>query len=72
MDRLTPEKRSALMRKVKGKDTGPELIVRRMLHGLGFRFRLHRKDLYLPLTWTRTLSENIGHDGLARGSCYAI
>jgi DNA mismatch endonuclease (patch repair protein) len=45
MDRLTPEKRSALMRNVKGKHTAPELIVRRMLHRLGFRFRLHRKDL---------------------------
>jgi DNA mismatch endonuclease (patch repair protein) len=45
MDRLTPEKRSALMRNVKGKHTAPEMIVRRMLHRLGYRFRLHRKDL---------------------------
>lgn len=45
MDRLTPERRSALMRNVKGKNTTPELAVRRMLHRLGFRFRLHRKDL---------------------------
>ena len=33
------------MRRVKGKDTGPELTVRRLLHGLGFRYRLHRRDL---------------------------
>lgn len=33
------------MRRVKGKDTGPELTVRRLLHGLGYRYRLHRRDL---------------------------
>jgi DNA mismatch endonuclease (patch repair protein) len=30
---------------VRGKDTGPELIVRRLVHGLGYRYRLHRRDL---------------------------
>ena len=44
-DRLTPLKRSALMAKIKSKDTGPELRVRRVAHALGYRFRLHRKDL---------------------------
>jgi len=38
-------KRSAVMRRVKGKDTTPELIVRRALTRLGARYRLHRKDL---------------------------
>lgn len=33
------------MRRVKGRDTGPELTVRRLLWGAGFRYRLHRKDL---------------------------
>ena len=33
------------MRAVKGRDTGPELAVRRMLHARGYRYRLHRKDL---------------------------
>ena len=37
--------RSAVMRRVKSRDTGPELKVRRMLWGLGARYRLHRKDL---------------------------
>jgi DNA mismatch endonuclease (patch repair protein) len=37
--------RSAIMRAVKAKDTCPEMIVRSMAHGLGYRFRLHRKDL---------------------------
>jgi DNA mismatch endonuclease (patch repair protein) len=38
-------KRSAVMRRVKGRDTKPEMIVRRALTRLGARYRLHRKDL---------------------------
>lgn len=45
VDRLTPEARSRLMAAVGGKDTAPELAVRRMLHAMGLRFRLHRRDL---------------------------
>jgi len=41
----TPEARSLVMRAVKGKDTVPEMTVRRMVHRMGFRFRLHRKDI---------------------------
>ena len=37
--------RSAVMRRVKGRDTGPELAVRKALTRLGARYRLHRKDL---------------------------
>ena len=37
--------RSALMSRVRGKNTKPELIVRREVHALGYRFRLHRSDL---------------------------
>lgn len=33
------------MRAVKGRDTAPEMLVRRLAHRLGYRFRLHRKDL---------------------------
>lgn len=44
-DTLSPSDRSKLMRRVRNKDTGPELAVRRALHAAGFRFRLHRKDL---------------------------
>lgn len=40
-----PEKRSAVMRQVKGRDTTPELVVRKALTRLGARYRLHRKDL---------------------------
>lgn len=45
MDRLTKEHRSWLMSRVRGKNTKPEMIVRRLLHGQGYRYRLHRKDL---------------------------
>ena len=37
--------RSALMSRVRGKNTKPELVVRREVHALGYRFRLHRHDL---------------------------
>ncbi len=40
-----PDARRAIMRAVKGKDTKPEMAVRRMVHGMGYRYRLHRKDL---------------------------
>jgi len=33
------------MRSIKGRNTGPELVVRRIAHAMGYRFRLHRKDL---------------------------
>lgn len=39
------EARSRVMRAVRGRDTGPEMAVRRLLHGMGYRFRLHRADL---------------------------
>lgn len=44
-DRISPEARSRLMSRIRSKDTGPERAVRSLLHALGFRFRLHRKDL---------------------------
>ncbi|MBI5942412.1 MAG: DNA mismatch endonuclease Vsr [Caulobacterales bacterium] len=44
-DVFDPVKRSAVMRRVKGRDTGPEMTVRRLLTALGARYRLHRKDL---------------------------
>ena len=37
--------RSALMRRVQGKNSKPEMAVRRLVHKSGFRFRLHRRDL---------------------------
>lgn len=45
VDKFTPEARSRLMARIRGIDTKPELFVRRLAHRMGFRFRLHRRDL---------------------------
>ena len=42
---MPSEQRSRIMRAVKHRDTEPELTVRRLLHRMGYRYRLHRKDL---------------------------
>lgn len=44
-DRLDTQRRSQNMAAIKSRNTEPELIVRKALHRLGYRFRLHRKDL---------------------------
>jgi len=54
VDTVTSEKRSEIMSKVRGKDTGPEMKVRRIVHGMGYRYRLHvgnlpgKPDLVFP------------------------
>jgi DNA mismatch endonuclease (patch repair protein) len=54
VDRLTKERRSWLMSRIGGKNTEPEIAVRKIVHNLGFRFRLHypslagTPDLVLP------------------------
>lgn len=45
MDSLTPAERSARMALVQSKNTKPELLVRRLVHAMGYRYRLHRRDL---------------------------
>lgn len=45
VDTRTPEQRSRIMKSVGTAHTGPEIVVRRILHKLGYRFRLHRNDL---------------------------
>ena len=45
MDSMTPEQRSRCMAAIKGKDTKPEMIVRKYLFSKGLRFRLHVKKL---------------------------
>jgi len=45
LDTLTAEHRSAVMSRIRGKDTLPELQVRKLAHAMGYRFRLHRRDL---------------------------
>lgn len=44
-DSLTQEKRSWLMSRVRQRDTKPEMLVRRLVHSMGWRFRLHSKEL---------------------------
>jgi len=45
MDILSPERRSSLMARIKAKDTRPEMIVRKIVFGLGRRYRLHSRML---------------------------
>ncbi len=53
-DRMTPTQRSRCMSRIRGKNTKPELLVRQLLHGLGYRYRLHvphlpgRPDIVFP------------------------
>ena len=45
MDVLTPEQRQRCMASISGKNTKPELIVRKLLYSLGYRYRLHSSSL---------------------------
>lgn len=45
MDTLTVKQRSERMSRVKGKGTKTEMMVRRLVHGMGYRYRLHGRDL---------------------------
>ena len=76
-ERVTPEQRSRNMARVKNKNTAPEIIVRKTLHRLGYRFRLHRRDLpgnpdiVLPRYRTVIFVHGCfwhGHPGCARAS----
>ena len=44
-DVLTPAQRRLCMSRIRSRDTKPELVVRSLVHRMGYRFRLHRKDL---------------------------
>jgi DNA mismatch endonuclease (patch repair protein) len=54
VDVFTPDKRSRLMARIRTRDTRPEIIVRQLIHGMGYRFRLHvttlpgKPDIVLP------------------------
>jgi|SRR5665213_107822 len=45
MDRLTPQERSSNMASIPSRNTNPEMIVRKTVHSLGYRYRLHQKSL---------------------------
>lgn len=44
-DTLSPTERGERMSRIHGKDTKPEILVRRLIHSMGYRYRLHAKDL---------------------------
>jgi len=44
-DKITEERRSWNMSRIRSKDMKPEMVVRRLVHAMGYRYRLHRKDL---------------------------
>lgn len=45
MDNISAARRSANMRRIRSKGMKPEIAIRRLVHALGYRFRLHRSDL---------------------------
>ena len=45
MDSISPSRRSEIMSRIRSSDTRPEMQVRRLLHRLGYRYVLHRRDL---------------------------
>ena len=44
-DKVTPQRRSEIMSNIRSKGMKPEMRVRRLVHSMGYRYRLHRKDL---------------------------
>ena len=44
-DSVSKERRSEIMSRIRAKDSKPEMAVRRLVHGMGYRYRLHRRDL---------------------------
>ena len=71
-DNLTPKQRSERMSRVKNKDSKAELRVRRIVHGMGFRYRLHNKKLPgkpdIVLARYRRLSRSTAVSGIDTGS----
>src|SRR5580698_10275321 len=45
VDNLTSDKRSKIMRSIRGRDTKPEMLVRRLIYSMGYRYRLHSRKL---------------------------
>jgi DNA mismatch endonuclease (patch repair protein) len=77
MDTRTPEQRRRIMQSVGQKNTGPEMVVRRLAHRLGYRFRLHpsklagKPDLVFPARRKVIFVNGCfwhGHEGCRKGA----
>ncbi len=51
---MTPEQRSERMSRIRSKDTKPEMTVRRLVRGMGYRYRLHRRTRKYPVFFVCT------------------
>jgi len=69
MDNLSQQERSERMSRIKGEDTGPEMTVRRLVHGMGFRYRLHVRDLPGTISGLRSFSKTDKGTFEINGSC---
>lgn len=58
MDVFSPAKRSEIMRRVQSTGTTPELLVRRLVSGLGYRYRLNSEKLRVIPTWSKSTQEH--------------
>lgn len=76
-DVFTPEKRSQIMARITGRNTKPEIVVRKLIHALGYRFRLHcdtlpgTPDIVLPRLEKVVFVNGCfwhGHQGCARAT----
>lgn len=76
LDKLTPSQRHHCMSRIRGKNTKPEILVRKGLHARGFRFRLHNKklpgspDIVLPKYGVAIMVNGCFWHG-HKGCCYA-
>jgi DNA mismatch endonuclease, patch repair protein len=77
MDVVSPKRRSEIMSRIRGKDTTPELIVRKLVYSMGYRYRLHysklpgKPDLVFPGRKKVIFVHGCfwhGHEGCPKGS----
>lgn len=76
LDKLSKERRSQIMSRIRGKDTSPEMKVRSLVHRLGYRYRLHyeklpgKPDLAFPIRKKVIFIHGCfwhGHEGCSKG-----
>lgn len=65
MDSVSSVRRSKIMGLVRSRDTEPEMLVHRLVHSIGYRYRLSAKTSRVPLTW---YSGRVGKRSLSMGA----